>query len=326
MEFPADRKLDLLCLGRAGVDLYPNRAGVSLLEAQGFEKYVGGSPANIAAALAKLGGRAGLITKLSGDQFGRYVKSYMDSIGVDTGGAVFDESGSRTSLALAERKPEDCDTLFYRNNPADLLLDPREIAEDYIAGARALLISGTALAESPSREAVFMALHYARKHGTVVFFDIDYRAYSWKSPEETSLYYSLAAEKCDVVIGTREEWDALEAAVLPGNRDDEATARNLFRGAAGLAVIKHGKAGSAAYERGGETFSGRIYPVELKKPYGAGDAFAGAFIYFYMKGRSVDECLNRGAAAASMVISGDSCSAASPDAASLEAFMQSYQE
>ena len=71
---------------------------------------------------------------------------------------------------------------MYRDNVADLMLEPGEVDEALIAAAKALLVSGTALAKSPSREAVLLALGYARKHGTKVVFDIDYRPYTWASP------------------------------------------------------------------------------------------------------------------------------------------------
>lgn len=56
---------------------------------------------------------------------------------------------------------------MYRDNVADLKLEPKDISEEYIRNAKSLLISGTALAKSPSREAVFLALDYARKHDVV---------------------------------------------------------------------------------------------------------------------------------------------------------------
>ncbi|HJO93133.1 MAG TPA: 5-dehydro-2-deoxygluconokinase [Victivallales bacterium] len=324
LNFKKNRAINLICLGRAGVDLYPIEREISIIDAPAFEKYVGGSPANIAAAFSKLGGVSGFIGKVSNDQFGQYVIRYLKSINIDTSNIISDNTGTRTSLAIAERKADNCDTLFYRNGAADLYLKPEDISEVYIKNATALIISGTALSQSPSREAVFMALHYARKHSTIVFFDIDYRNYSWSSKEETSLYYSLAAEKSDVVIGTREEYDAMEYTVLPGNKDDRKTAARLFRFATSIAVIKHGKSGSIAYDSEWNEYHGRIYMVEVKKPYGAGDAFAGSFIYHLMQGESISSSLNKSAAAASIIISNNSCSEASPTLNELSNFIKKY--
>src|SRR5690625_4299492 len=159
-------------------------------ETSSFTKYVGGSPANIAIGSARLGLKTGFIGKISDDQMGRYIKGYLEENQIDTSQVVTDQTGAVTGLAFTEIKsPTDCSILMYRDNVADLKLRPEEVSERYVLDAKVLLISGTALAQSPSREAVFQALTYARQHGTVVIFDIDYRPYSWLSPEETSVYY-----------------------------------------------------------------------------------------------------------------------------------------
>lgn len=322
ISFPNERTLDAIALGRAGVDLYVREPGVSLEAASGFEKFVGGSPANIVAALSKLGSKTGFIGKVSDDSFGHYVVNYLKQIGVDISHIRLDTSGSRTSLAIAEMKPDDCEVLFYRNAPADLLLGPSEIDEAYIRQAKALIISGTALSRSPSREAVFMALNWAQKHGTKTFLDIDYRPYSWASLEETSIYYNLAAEKCDVVIGNREEFDAMEAFVLPDNQDDQRSAERIFRHQPEIVIIKHGKDGSNVFTRDGQQFHCGVFPVNLVKPYGAGDAFAGALIHMLLQGNPLQKAVEAGAAAASIVVSSQSCSEASPTLPEIEDFIQ----
>ncbi|MCG6197977.1 5-dehydro-2-deoxygluconokinase, partial [Anoxybacillus sp. LAT_38] len=74
----------------------------------------------------------------------------------------------------------------------------------------------------------FLALDYARRHGVVTFFDLDYRPYTWTSPEETAIYYKLAAEKCDVIFGTLEEFDRMERFDRNDRHDDAVTARRWF--------------------------------------------------------------------------------------------------
>ena len=150
---------------------------------------------------------------------GRFIVNYLKDNHIDTSGISVDQTGAVTGLAFTEIKsPEDCSILMYRDNVADLKLDTTDVSEEYIKQSKALLISGTALAASPSREAVFLALDYARKHDVVVIFDLDYRPYTWKSAQETAVYYNLAAEKCDVIIGTREEFDMMEQFESNDNR------------------------------------------------------------------------------------------------------------
>ena len=281
-------------------------------ETSSFTKYVGGSPANIAIGAARLGLKSGFIGKISSDQMGNFILDYLGKNKIDTSGVVKDETGAVTGLAFTEIKsPEECSILMYRDNVADLKLETTDVSEDYIKQAKSLLISGTALSQSPSREAVFLALEYARKHDVVVIFDLDYRPYSWNTAKETAIYYNLASEKCDVIIGTREEFDMMEQ-FEKGETDDQRTAQKWFDHHAEVIVIKHGGAGSIAYSRDGSSQRGGIFKTNVLKTFGAGDSYASAFIYGLLNKWDLAEAMKYGSASASIVISKHSCSEAMP--------------
>jgi 5-dehydro-2-deoxygluconokinase len=285
-------------------------------ETMTFRKYVGGSPANIAIGTAKLGLKSGFIGKLADDQHGRYIKQYMADVGVDTSNMVFDTEGRKTGLAFTEiLSPTECSILMYRDEVADLYLDPSEVSEDYIKRAKMLLVSGTALAKSPSREAVLKAIKLAKKNDVKVVFELDYRGYTWTSAEETSIYYSLVAELSDVVIGTRDEFDVLENVEAGKNED---TINYLFKHSPELIVIKHGVDGSYAYTKDGQTFEGKAYKTQVLKTFGAGDSYASAFIYALVNGKDITTALKYAAASASIVVSRHSSSDAMPTVAEIE--------
>ncbi len=315
----SQKPLDFIAIGRLCIDLNSNEINRPMEETITFTKYVGGSPANIAIGMSRLGMKTGFIGRVANDQLGRFIVNYLKKNQIDTSSVITDQSGSVTGLAFTEIKsPTDCSILLYRDNVADLKLEPRDVSEEYIKQAKALLISGTALAKSPSREAVFTALHYARKHGVLVFFDIDYRPYTWTSPEETAVYYNLAAEKCDVIIGTREEFDMVECFEHNVNHDDSYTANRWFEYQAKIVVIKHGKDGSIAYTKEGEQVKGTTFPANVIKTFGAGDSYAAGFIYGLMQGWELSKAMEYGAAAASIVISSHSCSDAMPTAEQID--------
>jgi len=325
LPFDQQKPLDFIAVGRLCIDLNANEIHRPMEETVTFTKYVGGSPANIAIGMARLGMKTGFIGRVADDQMGRFIVQYLKNNGIDTSYVITDKSGSVTGLAFTEIKsPTDCSILMYRDNVADLKLEPNDIHEDYIRQAKCLLISGTALAKSPSREAVFLALEYARRHGVVVFFDLDYRPYTWQSKEETAIYYNLAAEKCDVIIGTREEFDMMEQFAVH-QHDDEKTAQKWFDYHAKIVVIKHGKDGSIAYTKTGETFVGTIFPANIVKTFGAGDSYAAGFIYGLMNGWPIPKAMEYGAAAASIVISSHSCSDAMPTLDQIEQFIQQHK-
>jgi 5-dehydro-2-deoxygluconokinase len=313
IQFQVDRQLDFIGLGRLCIDLNANEINRPMEETLTFTKYVGGSPANITIALAKLGARTGFIGKVSDDQFGRFITKYLQDREINTSNVVIDQTGAVTGLAFTEIKsPTECSILMYRDNVADLKLESGDIQEDYIKKAKALLISGTALAKSPSREAVFLALEYARKHQVITLFDIDYRSYTWLSREETAIYCNLVAEKCDVIMGGREEFDIMESANGASALDDEATAQKWFAHQAKIVVVKHGGDGSVAFTREGESFACGVFPAKVVKTFGAGDSFAGAFIYGLLQGWDVAKCQEFGSASASIVVSSHSSSDAMP--------------
>ncbi|WP_263080903.1 5-dehydro-2-deoxygluconokinase [Endozoicomonas sp. Mp262] len=326
IQFRQDRPLDVITLGRAGVDLYALEAGVDMIDVSGFKKSVGGSPANIAVAIARQGGRAGLISCVSNDSLGRFVCHHLESYGIDLKGIKVDDSGSRTSLAVTELKPSGCEVIIYRNNAADLTLRPDQISEEYIASAKVLLVTGTALSASPSREATFTAIEFARKQKTVVVLDLDYRAYSWKSAAESAAYYRMAAQQSDILIGNREEFDVLEYLIDPHNTCDDKTAERFLTGKTKIILLKAGEQGSKVYCRDGHCFEQGIFPVEVMKPFGSGDSYAGTAILAMISGASLEQAVKMGSAAAAINVSKDSCTEAMPTSDELAAFIAEREE
>ncbi|WP_062232458.1 5-dehydro-2-deoxygluconokinase [Fictibacillus sp. FJAT-27399] len=320
VEFSKNREFDIIAIGRACIDLNATEYNRPMEETMTFTKYVGGSPANIAIGSSKLGLNAGFIGKISDDQHGRFILQYMNRMDVDTSNLIIDKEGHKTGLAFTEIKsPEECSILMYREDVADLYLTPSEISESYLKRSSILLVSGTALSKSPSREAVLNAIQLAKRNHVLVIFELDYRPYTWKSREETSVYYSLVAEQSDVILGTRDEYNILEN---KPNGKNEDTIHYLFQHSPRLIVIKQGVEGSFAYTREGETYEGKAYPTEVLKTFGAGDSYASAFLYALIKGKGIESALKYGSASASIVVSKHSSSEAMPTVQEIEQFIR----
>ena len=192
--------------------------------------------------------------------------------------------------------------------------------EEYIKTAKAVVISGTALCASPSREAALKTLFLAKKNGVVVIFDIDYRSYTWKNKDEISLYYSIAAKNSDIILGSREEFDLTEAIEGVCKEDEESAARWFGYGNK-IVIIKHGKEGSCAYLSDGTAYKVKPFPVKLLKGFGGGDGYASAFIYSLLNGKEIDKALEFATASASMLVSAHSCSEAMPSAEAVQEFI-----
>ena len=321
--FQKERKMDIIPIGRVAIDFNPNEIYMSLEESRTFTKYVGGSPANIAVGMARLGKKVGFIGKVSNDQFGQFVINYFKKENIDTSNIVFAKMGESLGLTFTEIKsPTESSILMYRNGTADLSLLPCEVSEEYIKNSKAIIISGTALSASPSRESCITAMEYARKHGTIIIFDIDYRNYSWKYKEEIAAYFSIAARMSDIILGSREEYTLMELLVDNGNTDDRVSADRWLSYYNKIVVIKHGKDGSTAYTKDGYAYRIKPFPVKLLKSFGGGDAYASAFIYGLMEGYSIIEALEFGSASAAMLVASHSCSEAMPTAQEIKEFIK----
>ncbi len=324
LRFPGERATDLICLGRAGVDLYAQQEGMPLEQVRGFRKSVGGSPANVATGAARLGLRVAMVSVVSDDGFGRYVRQFLADNAVDVRGLRTDNSGSLNSVAFTEMRPEDCKVIIYRRNAADLQLRVADIDREAIADARALLITGTALSASPSREAALHAMRLARQAGTVVVLDLDYRPYGWSGADEASVTLGLACTLSDMVIGNREEFAVLGDAESSGAPGADPLARALVRDTAQAVVVKDGPRGCRVYLRDGAVIEQGIFPVRSRKPFGSGDAFAAALLWALIGGRPWQEAVRWGAAAAAINVSGDACAEAMPTLPQLRAFVEAH--
>lgn len=324
--FDESRPMDLVLLGRVAVDFNPVDYFHPLAECTTFKKYVGGSPANIATGVARHGLKAGFFARVSDDQFGDFVTDFFQKEGIDTSRIRRCEHGEKIGLTFTEiLSPTESSILMYRNCIADLQLCPADIDEEYIKNTKALLISGTALAASPSREAALKAVLLAKRNHTVVIFDIDYRPYNWTCEDEISIYYSMVAKEADIIMGSREEFDLTEKLIEEG-RSDEQTAAAWHRENAKIVIIKHGKEGSTAYTNDGNRYSIKPFPVTALKSFGGGDGYGAGFLYGLYQGWEMIDCLEFGSAEAAMMVASHSCSVDLPGPEQVHAFIRESKE
>ena len=322
VKFDSSKPLDIIPVGRVAIDFNPTDYNRPLSESSNFNKYLGGSPANIAVGMARLGRKVGFLGKVSDDQFGDYVTNYFVNEGIDVSHITRCCNGEKLGLTFTEMlSPTQSSILMYREGVADLMLHPDDVDEEYIASCKALLISGTALCTSPTREASLKALAYAKKNGVTVIFDADYRAYTWKNMDEIAIYTSMVAEKSDLILGSREEFDLMEK-LLGLDGTDEASADYWMAKGVDTLVIKHGKQGSCAYSRNDGSWSVKPFPVDALKGFGGGDGYASSFLHGLMKGKALNEALEMGSASAAMLVASHACSRDMPSEDALFAFIK----
>ncbi|MFD7501305.1 5-dehydro-2-deoxygluconokinase [Streptomyces sp. NPDC059850] len=310
--------LELLTMGRVGVDVYPLQTGVGLAEVTSFGKYLGGSPSNVAVAAARFGHPSAVITKTGRDPFGDFVRTALTGYGVDTR-HVGTSDIAPTPVTFCEIfPPDDFPLYFYRLPKApDLDIRPGELDLDAVREARIFWVTGTGLCDEPSRSATLAALAHRAKAGTTVF-DLDWRPMFWNAPEQARAYYAEALRHTTVAVGNLDECE-----VATGEREPYAAAKALLAAGVELAVVKQGPKGVLAVGRDGSAAEIPPVPVDVVNGLGAGDAFGGALCHGLLSGWDTGRTIAFANAAGALVAGRLACSDAMPTEAEVEAKLRS---
>jgi len=309
-------RLDVLTMGRVGVDIYPLQAGVSLEDVTTFGKYLGGSATNVAVAAARLGRSAAVITRTGNDPFGRFVHHALKGYGVSDQ-FVTGVPGLPTPVTFCEIfPPDDFPIYFYRYPKApDLEIRPEELDLEAIRAAKVFWVTGTGLSQEPSRSATLAALE-ARARSGITILDLDYRPMFWSSREEARSWVQRALPYVTVAVGNQDECDT-----AVGVREPRAAARALRERGVELAVVKQGPRGVLADD--GETaVEVPPVPVEVVNGLGAGDAFGGALCHGLLAGWDLERVMRFCNAAGALVASRLACADAMPEAGEVESLME----
>lgn len=308
--------LEVLTMGRVGVDLYPLQTGVSLRDVRTFGKFLGGSPTNVAVAAARYGRSAAVITRTGDDPFGAFVHDALRGFGVDDR-FVRPVPGLPTPVTFCEIFPPDNFPLYFYRLPTapDLQIHESELDLHAIRDAEVFWVTVTGLSEQPSRDATFAALR-ARGRAGITVLDLDYRPMFWRSREETRDAVQEALPYATVAVGNLDECDT-----AVGEREPRKAAAALHDAGVDLAVIKQGPAGVLAVTRDAENEQPPI-PIEVVNGLGAGDAFGGALCHGLLAGWHLDRIMRFCNAAGAVVATRLACADAMPTADEVESLIR----
>jgi len=298
--------MDIVILGRIGYDLCSEEPHQPLAKVRTFSRYLGGSSANMAVGLSRLGARTGIISCLGNDPLSDFLIEFLKAERVDTSHVQI-APGYLPSLSITEVSPPDrFPQVFYRQDPADAHLATTPADLEYAAAARLFVTNGTSLCASPSRESTARTLERAKSAGCRVVLDVDYRAMSWPNGKAAGEAVRTVLPFVDVLVGNQ-----LELTLVAGEVDLDRATDKLRKTGVSMLVSKLGELGTRVWV-GGESVFLPPYKVEVASTIGAGDGFASGFLYAMLKDLPVKECLHYGNAAAAIVVSRLSCSEAMP--------------
>lgn len=326
-------KLDLITIGRSSVDLYGAQIGGRLEDMGGFNKYIGGSPTNIACGTARLGLRSAVITGVGDEHMGRFIREELAREGVDTRGVKIDPDRLTALVLLGIRDQESFPLIFYRENCADMGLTVDDIDPDFIKQARAVVATGTHLSHPKVEAATLKALTTARGAGLLTALDIDYRPNLWgvaghgdgenRFVESASVTAKLQASLhlFDLIVGTEEEFH------IAGGTTDTIAALRAVRAVSGAALVcKRGADGAVAFtgdipETLDEGQTGAGFAIEVFNVLGAGDGFMSGLLKGWLDGEDWPTALKYANACGAFAVSRHGCTPAYPSWKELQFFL-----
>lgn len=328
------KKLDLITIGRSSVDLYGAQVGGRLEDMASFNKYIGGSPTNMAAGTARLGLKSALITRVGDEHMGRFIREELEREGVDVRGVQTDAERLTALVLLGIRDQEQFPLIFYRENCADMALSEEDIDPEFIAEARAVVATGTHLSHPQVEAATLKALKLARENGSQTALDIDYRPNLWGvaghgDGESRFVESQKVTEKLqstlhlfDLIVGTEEEFH------IAGGTTDTIEALRAVRKVSGATLVcKRGPMGASAFE--GEIpdslDDGQVgpgFPIEVFNVLGAGDGFMSGLLKGWLDGEDWPTALGYANACGAFAVSRHGCTPAYPSWDELQFFLK----
>lgn len=328
------KPLDVITIGRSSVDLYGAQVGGRLEDMSSFNKYIGGSPTNIAAGAARLGLKSALITRVGNEHMGRFIREQLVREGVDVRGVVTDPERLTALVLLGIRDENQFPLIFYRENCADMALCEDDIDPAFIAESRCITVTGTHLSHTRTEAAVMKALKLAREHGAQTALDIDYRPNLWgvaghgdgesrfvESAKVTAKLQSTL-HLFDLIVGTEEEFH-----IAGGSTDTLEALRAVRKVSKAALVCKRGPMGAAVFEGEipdsldkGQTGPG--FPIEVFNVLGAGDGFMAGLLKGWLTGEDWPTALKYANACGAFAVSRHGCTPAYPSWEELQYFFK----
>ncbi|MGY3714732.1 carbohydrate kinase family protein [Sutcliffiella cohnii] len=263
----------LYAIGEVLIDFIPQQKGVSLKDVVSFERAPGGAPANVAAAVAKYGHNASIITKLGQDSFGDFLLEVLNDVGVETD-KVLRTAEANTALAFVSLTEDgEREFSFYRKPSADLLFQEDELEADWFHKGDILHFCSVDLVESPMKYAHKKAISLMKNSGGLISFDPNVRLPLWDNPSDCREAILEFIPHAHVVKISDEELE-----FITGLTDTEQAIHSLFTGDVQAVIFTKGAKGADLYVKG-QKWESKGYKVEVQDTTGAGDAFIGGFLY-----------------------------------------------
>lgn len=287
-----------------------------------FSTSVAGAEFNVAVGLTRLGHKAGYLTKVGEDPFGRQIINCMNENGIDTALTRIDPA-HRTGFMLKSKTSQgDPDIYYFRAGSAASTISPEDVKDVDLRQWDAIHLSGILPATSETALATtYYLMAEARKAGIPIFYDPNLRPQLWPSREKMIEEINRMAAQADYVLPGENE-----GLTLCGSKDPQVIGKFYLGLGAKTVIVKTGADGAETFTQDGSFHTPAYPPEKIVDTVGAGDGFAAGVESALMEGLSLEEAVQRGSAIGTIQIMHVSDNEGLPTRKELDRFMAEHRQ
>jgi sugar/nucleoside kinase (ribokinase family) len=292
-----NRKYALVSVGELLADLIGTEFTTNLTDTESFKRFQGGSPANLAANMARLGNTTALVACVGNDNIGAYLVEKVAETGVDTS-FIATDTHAPSSIVLVSRTKGTPDFIAYRT--ADRMIKSEHISDELLQNASFFHTTCFALSQDPAQSSIVEAASRAQAAGCIVSLDANYAPSIWPNRAQAQ---QVIADYCKNGAFVKLSEDDAER-IFGEQLTNGAIITTFHNMGAQLVCLTLGGKGSIVSSNYGKDYveiEGR--PIEVKDATGAGDSYWSGFLTAWLDGKSPAQCAQAGANIAALKIS-----------------------
>ncbi|WP_338519066.1 carbohydrate kinase family protein [Alteromonas gracilis] len=269
--------MKILCLGEVLIDMLSQGAAPkdnSTPAMLPFQPYAGGAPANVAVAVAKLGGQSAMVSKVGNDTFGDFLKTMLAHYQVNTD-FVWTTDAGKTALAFVNLDDDGERSFdFYVDNAAHKHISEDDLSLIPCDDNSVLHFCSGSISTPELLPSTQYMLDKAKQNNMLVCLDINYRSAFWDDTTKAPARIDEAAKKATIIKASREE-----LAALYGEDNAEIKVQQWLKSGVKLVLVTDGGEPIHYYSA---TFKGTLASpkADVKDTTAAGDSFIGGFLYY----------------------------------------------
>ena len=288
------RPYALLSVGELLADFIGHHVSLSLIDALDFRRYQGGSPANMATNMARLGERVALVSCVGNDNIGKYLVRQIEESGVETQFITSDPL-EPTSIVVVSRTAATPDFVAYRH--ADCQLSAEQLPDSLLAQSQLFHTTCFALSRQPAQDVIIDGAHRAQAAGCQVTIDANYAPSIWPDRQQA---WRVLADYFAAGALVKVSSDDIER--LYGEpQKPERVLNDFHQMGASVICLTLGPDGSlVSYDGGAKQARIPGKKIDVVDVTGAGDAYWAGFLTAHLDGYAPGNCARAGAAMAKM--------------------------